>query len=189
MTLRITKEKFKKEIKRTVEDTSGVMIDLCLQCRRCAGGCPVSVEAGSSPSEIIKQLQMGAGEELLGSEFIWLCASCGTCLSRCPMKIDSPALMDALKAMAEEVNARKPEGNIPLMNRILLTTMKYFGRTYDLGAMVLYKLGTSSYLKDMDQVPLILKKRKIALLPPHGADRKMVKKIFAITKANKERKK
>lgn len=189
MTLRITKEKFKKEIKRTVEDASGVAIDPCLQCRRCAAGCPVSGHAGSSPSEIIKQLQMGAGEELLGKEFIWMCVSCGTCFNRCPMKIDSPALMDALKALAEETDARKPAGNMPLMNRILLGTIKLFGRTYDMGAMALYKLGTSSYFKDMDQVPLVLKKRKIALLPPHGADRKMVKRIFNITKASKDRKK
>jgi heterodisulfide reductase subunit C2 len=186
MPLRITKEKFKKEIKRIVEDSSGVTIDLCLQCKRCASGCPVSVHTRSSPSEIIKQLQMGAGEELLQNEFIWLCASCGTCFSRCPMKIDSSALMDALKVLAEKTKAEKPNGNMPLMNRILLGTMKYFGRTYDMGAMILYKIGTSTYMKDTDKVPVILKKGKIALLPPRGADRRTVKRIFAITGANKD---
>ena len=67
---------------------------------------------------------------------------------------------------------------MPLMNRILLGTIKRFGRTYDLGAMALYKAATASYGKDMDKVPTILKKRKIALLPAHGADRKTVKRIF-----------
>lgn len=189
MPLRITKEKTGKEIKNIVEDASGVTIDLCLQCRRCASGCPISAYTRSSPSEIIKQLQMCAGEELLDSEFIWMCASCGTCFSRCPMKIDSSALMDALKVLAEKRKAARPDGNMPLMNKILLGTIKYFGRTYDMGAMILYKIGTSSYLKDTDKIPVILKKGKIAILPPHGADRKKVKRIFSITGENKDRKK
>jgi heterodisulfide reductase subunit C2 len=189
MPLRITKEKTKKELKRIVEDSSGVTIDLCLQCKRCASGCPVSVHAESSPSEIIKHLQMGAGEELLENEFIWMCAGCGTCLSRCPMKIDSSALMDSLKVLAEKMKAEKPKGNMPLMNRILLGTMKYFGRTYDMGAMVLYKIGTSTYMKDTDKVPAILRKGKIALLPPRGADRRTVKRIFAMTGADKDKRK
>jgi hypothetical protein len=44
--------------------------------------------------------------------------------------------------------------------------------------MALYKAGTASYMKDMDKVPMILKKGKIALLPSQGADKKMVKQIF-----------
>ena len=132
----------------------------------------------SSPSEIIKKLQLGAGEELLDSEIIWICASCATCFSRCPMEINMAEVMDALRVMAEARGAAKPEGNMPLMNKLLLGTIKTFGRTYDLGAMALYKAGTASYGKDLDKLPTILKKGKIALLPPHGADRKTVKRIF-----------
>ncbi len=73
---------------------------------------------------------------------------------------------------------QSPQGNAPLMNKLLLGTIKTFGRTYDLGAMALYKAGTSSYGKDLDKLPTILKKGKIALLPPRGADRKTVKRIF-----------
>ena len=45
--------------------------------------------------------------------------------------------------------------------------------------MALYKAGTASYGKDLDKLPTILKKGKIALLPPRGADRKTVKRIFS----------
>jgi len=189
MPLRIKKEKTNRKIKSAVEDISGVTIDICLQCRRCANGCPVSAYTRSSPSEIIKQLQLGAGEELLDNEFIWLCVSCGTCFSRCPMKIDSAALMDALRVLAEESNAAQPEGDMPLMNKILLKTIKYFGRTYDAGAMLLYKAGTASYMKDTANIPVILKKGKIALLPPHGTDRKKVRRIFNTIGEHKDRKK
>lgn len=189
MPLRIKKEQIKRKIKSAVEEISGVTIDICLQCRRCANGCPVSASTQSSPSEIIKLMQMGAGRELLDNEFIWMCASCGTCFSRCPMKIDSAAIMDALRVLAEENNAARPAGNMPLMNKILLKTIQYFGRTYDAGAMLLYKAGTSSYMKDTENIPVILKKRKIALFPSLGADRKKVKKIFKTIGEHKDRKK
>jgi hypothetical protein len=47
-----------------------------------------------------------------------------------------------------------------------------------LGAMLLYKAGTATYLKDAGKFPMILKKGKIALFPPKGADKKQVKRIF-----------
>ncbi len=161
-----------------VKAISGIAIDACLQCKKCTNGCPVAGFTSPSPSEIIKKLQLGAGEELLDSEIIWVCASCATCFSRCPMEINMAEVMDALRVLAEAKGAAKPEGNAPLMNRLLLGTIKRFGRTYDLGAMALYKAGTASYAKDLDKLPTILKKGKIALLPPHGADRKTVKRVF-----------
>lgn len=95
--------------------------------------------------------------------------------------------MDALRVIAEETGAAKPEGNMPLMNKLLLGTIKTFGRTYDLGAMALYKAGTSSYTKDMSKVPMLLKKKKIAILPSGGADRRTVKRIFnQLEKAGKK---
>ena len=178
MPIRINKETINRGIIDQVKEISGIDINTCLQCKKCTNGCPVSGYTSSSPSEIIKKLQMGAGVELLDSEIIWTCVSCATCFSRCPMEINMAEVMDALRVMAEKTGVANPDGNMPLMNKLLLGTIKTFGRTYDLGAMALYKAGTSSYMKDMDKVSLILKKGKIALLPSHGADKKMVKRIF-----------
>jgi heterodisulfide reductase subunit C len=186
MALRIAKRKRPESIKKRIEDLSGVNINVCLQCKRCSNGCPIAMYTDSSPAEIIKLLQLGAGDELLDSTIIWICASCNTCFGRCPMEIDMAAVMDALRILAVEKGAATPEGNMPLMNRMLLQTIKSFGRTYDLGAMILYKVGTSTYLKDTEKFPVLLKKRKIALLPPRGADKKKVKKILQKFDAGKE---
>ena len=161
-----------------VKALSGIDVNACLQCKKCTNGCPVAGFTDSSPSGIIKKLQLGAGEELLESEIIWTCASCATCFSRCPMEINMADVMDALRVMAKARGAATPQGNAPLMNKLLLGTIRRFGRTYDLGAMALYKAGTATYTKDLDKLPMLLKKRKIALLPPRGADRKTVKRIF-----------
>jgi len=186
MPITIKKEGKRESIIDQVQAISGVSIHACLQCKKCTNGCPVAAYTASSPSEIIKRLQLGAGKELLDEEMIWTCASCGACFSRCPMEINMADVMDALRALAAANGSARPAGNMPLMNRILLGTIRTFGRTYDLGAMALYKAGTSTYGKDLDKVPAILKKGKIALLPPKGADKKTVKRIFNhIEKARK----
>ena len=57
--------------------------------------------AQCSPAEIIRQLHLQAGDELLDQEIVWACASCETCTNRCPMGIDGAAIMDALRKIAQ----------------------------------------------------------------------------------------
>jgi heterodisulfide reductase subunit C len=123
-------------------------------------------------------MQLGAGEEILNSDIIWTCSSCETCFARCPMEIDMPAVMDALRILAVQRRAPTSKGDIPLFNRTFLKTVSMFGRTYDLAMIAAYKLRTSTVMQDMNKLPAMLKKRKIAILPPRGADKKTVKRIF-----------
>ena len=43
------------------------------------------------PSQIMRLVHLGAENEVLGSQAIWLCASCEACTTRCPMASTSPA--------------------------------------------------------------------------------------------------
>ncbi len=178
MTIKIKSESKGGSLLERVKADSGVNINLCLQCRKCSNGCPAAEFTGSSPSEIIRKLQLGADREILDDEFIWVCASCETCFARCPMKINMADVVDSLRIKAAAQKAKTPSGNMPLINRLLLGTMKSFGRTYDLGAMMLYKAGTFSYFRDSGKFPMILMKGKIALLPTTHGDRKGIKHIF-----------
>ena len=186
MTIRIKKNQPGKSLLKKVEEMSGVDLCVCYQCKKCSCGCTVSSHVESPPSEIIRRLHLCAGEELLESALIWTCVSCETCFARCPMGIDTVAVMDALRAMAVERKSPAPDGNVPLFNSAFLKTVEIFGRTYDLGLMAAYKIGTSSYFQDTDKLPLMMKKKKLALLPSFGADRKTVKRIFKLTRQNKE---
>jgi len=178
MTIRIKKNQTGKRLLDTVTKMSGVDLSVCYQCKKCSCGCSVSTHAQSPPSEIIRRLQLGAGPELLNNDLIWTCVSCETCYARCPMGIDTVSVMDALRTLAIERKAAIPKGNVPLFNSAFLKTVKIFGRTYDLGLMAIYKLGTSSYTQDSDKLPVIFKKKKIAFLPSWSANRKTVKQIF-----------
>ena len=184
-------KKSSKEIEgliRRVEEISGVDLNLCYQCKKCTSGCPVVKLTKSPPSEIMRRLHLGAGDELLGSDIIWACVSCETCSARCPMGIEVSAVMDALRILALEKKAAKQEGNVPLFNRAFLLTVRLFGRTYDIAMVAAYKIGTLKLMNDTEKFPTMLKKRKIALLPPTGADRKTIRRIFKKAKQNKAEK-
>ena len=178
MTVRIEKTNRSESIIRRVKEISDVDFALCYQCRKCTSGCPVAASAKTPPSEIIRRLHLGAGDEILKSDIIWLCASCETCSTRCPMEINIAAVMDALRSLALEKGISKPKGSMPLFNRAFLKTVRLFGRTYDLGMIAAYKTGTLTFLRDTDKFPAMLKKGKIALLPHLSENRKAVNRIF-----------
>lgn len=185
MAITITKNKSAKSVARQVAEISGVDLSVCYQCKRCTSGCPVSAMAQCPPSEVMRRLHLGAGEELLDTDIIWMCVSCETCSARCPMGIDVAAVMDALRKLARQRGAARVEGNVPLFNRAFLKTVELFGRSYDLAMIAAYKLGSGKLMADTGKFPTMLKKRKIALLPPTGADRKTVRRIFKNVKQNK----
>jgi heterodisulfide reductase subunit C len=185
MTITISKNKADQSIAQHVREITGVDLNLCYQCRKCTSGCPVSGMAKCPPSEMMRRLHLDLGDELLDSDILWMCVSCETCSARCPMGIDVAAVMDALRKIALERGAARSEGNVPLFNKAFLKTVEVFGRTYDIAMIAAYKLGSRKLMADTEKFPTMLAKRKIALLPPTGADRKMVRRIFKKTKENK----
>lgn len=186
MAITIAKNKDAERLIRRIEQMTGTDLKVCYQCKRCTSGCPVSKLAGTPPSEIMRRLHLGAGDELLDSEMIWMCVSCETCSARCPMGIDVAAVMDALRKLAREKNAPVPKGNVPLFNRAFLETVKAFGRTYDIAMIAAYKIGTLKLMSDTEKFPSMLRRKKIALLPSWSGDRKTVRRIFKKAKERKE---
>ena len=183
----VTVKKGKAEgIINAAQKASGVDLGVCLQCKKCTSGCPVAKLVKSPPSEIMRRLHLGAGDELLESDILWMCVSCETCSARCPMGIDVSAVMDALRHLALKKGVPKQEGNVPLFNRAFLKTVQMFGRTYDIAMIAAYKIGSRKLMADTEKFPSMLKKRKIALLPSLSGDRKTTKRIFKKAKEKKE---
>ena len=178
MTMRIAKRNASGSLLHAVEETAGVSLRACYQCKKCSIGCPVAAQTQSPPAEIIRRLQFGAGDELLQTELIWSCLCCETCYARCPNQINFPAVIDALKTIAVAKNVARPRGNAPLFNRLFLQMVKLRGRSYDLLAIALYKLGTANLRQDTEKFPTMLRKGKMAVLPPCGVDTGTVKRIF-----------
>ena len=165
-----------------VEEVSGIRISECLQCKKCSNGCPVAPLTQIGPAGTIRRLQCGMGDELLENELIWMCVSCETCYARCPMKIDMAAIMDALRILAVRQKNSAAKENVHIFNKSFLNTVRLFGRTFDLGMMAAYKVRTSTYMQDTEKFPMMLRKRKIALLPSFRGSKKYIKRIFKACK-------
>jgi len=185
MTITISKSKSSKSIARQVREISGVDLSVCYQCKRCTSGCPVASMAACPPSELMRRLHLDMGDELLKTDIVWMCVSCETCSARCPMGIDVAAVVDALRKVSIQRGADKSEGNVSRFNRAFLKTVEVFGRSYDIAMITAYKLGTGKLMADTEKFPTMLRKGKIALLPPRGADRKVVRRIFKKTQENR----
>ena len=178
MAIRIKNEKASDSLLSRVEEISGAELNACFQCRKCTSGCPVSGMVDSQPSQVLRMLHLGVGNELLETDLIWTCASCETCSARCPMGVDVAAVMDALRRLAVEEGAESASGTVRAFNRAFLKSVKSRGRIYDLAMITWYKLKTFTFMQDTDKFPKMLRKRKIALLPPSGADKATVKRVF-----------
>lgn len=188
MTIKINNENVVETLADRVKELSGVDVSVCFQCKKCTSGCPVGKLVESPPSEIIKRLHLGAGDELLENDIVWMCASCETCYARCPMGIDISAVMDALRNLSLEKKRMKSVGNAPFFNRAFLETVRLFGRTYDLGMIAVFKIRTFNFFNDTEKFPMMLKKGKISLTPHLGGDKKTIKQIFKSVLHGKDKK-
>jgi heterodisulfide reductase subunit C len=94
------------------------------------------------------------------------------------MKIDMAAVMDALRILTVRKKDSAFKENVHIFNKSFLNTVRLFGRTFDLGMIAAYKVRTSSYMQDTEKFPMMLIKRKIALLPSFKSSKKYIHRIF-----------
>ncbi len=79
----------------------GETLKHCYQCGTCVSSCPVAKLTSSfNPRELIKLALMGAEEEIISGESIWLCCSCYNCQERCPQKVEIADVFYALRNIA-----------------------------------------------------------------------------------------
>jgi len=73
----------------------------CFSCGACTAACPVSeIEAGFSPSLIIRQILYGLREQLLSSPALWYCARCARCSFQCPQDVRFLDIIQGLRQIA-----------------------------------------------------------------------------------------
>ena len=161
-----------------VDAASAANLAACLQCAKCTSGCPVAARADIRPHELVRLVQLGQLDEVLGSRLIWQCTSCQTCTTRCPQKVDIAAMNDALRRLSR-TRAKVCAGTtVPTFNDIFLRTIRRLGRMYEMGLMASFKLRTLRLMEDVGKLPMMLKKRKLALLPPLVRGRAERKRLF-----------
>jgi len=168
-----------------VKSISGLDVNLCFQCAKCASGCPVSYAMDYTPTQLIHAIQLGLTDLVLNSKTIWLCASCQTCTTRCPQDVDLAGVMDAVRIIAQrkKIKAKIPE--IPTFYRSSLRNIGFFGRMYELGLIAMLKLFTRSFTKDIGLGLKMLRKGKLKIFPSfRGA--LVARRIFSQVKSREK---
>src|SRR5512147_2153418 len=77
------------------------ILDLCLTCGTCAGGCPVTGVDGLDMRKAVRMVLLGLDQELVDSRFPWICTLCGRCEHACPMNIDLMKMMRSARTLRE----------------------------------------------------------------------------------------
>jgi heterodisulfide reductase subunit C len=163
---------------REIVAASQAGLPTCFQCQKCTSGCPVAGFTDVRPHEMVRLVQFGGRDEALGSRMLWECTSCQTCVTRCPHSVDIPAMMDALRRLARAEKKVAAATKVPVFNDIFLRAIKKRGRTYEAGLLASFKLRTLRLFEDMGKLPMMLWKRKLALLPPSVAGAAERKRLF-----------
>jgi len=157
---------------------SGVNINLCWQCKTCAGGCPFSEAMDYWPNQIIRLVQLGMKEQAMKASSIWICVGCHTCSMECPQAIDMSSVMDAVRQVAVAEGIQTGEPQIYDFHKEVINSIQRYGRTHKLEIMIRYKLSRLDFFSDMDIGLKMLSKRKLDLMPSKVKQLSEVKKLF-----------
>jgi heterodisulfide reductase subunit C len=173
------KKKDSDFMRRVAEEVPEV--NRCYQCLTCTLGCPLAFAMDLKPHEILKYVQLGDKEKVLGASTCWMCASCETCATRCPNEIPIVKLMDLLRQESVKEGKVKEQG--PKINDAFLAEIKYLGRVHELALIIDLKRRTGGLFKiNPDEIRLgagMFRHGKLKLLPKKIKDTKAIKKIFA----------
>ena len=167
---------------------SGVNVSLCYQCLTCTLGCPMARYMDYHPDEIVRMVQLGLRDAVLGCSTIWICASCEACVTRCPNEVNIPHLMDVLHQMALREGVKPKEPHVKKFHDAFMDPVKRFGRQHE-GLM-----SAEHFMRSRDFSVKTLRvagalgigmmmKRKIKLMPPKAGEGKAgVRRLFEKTK-------
>ena len=150
----------------------------CYQCGKCSAGCPVRDFTETPPNRVVRYVQLGLFEKALTSPAIWLCAGCQTCTSRCPQEFDLAKFMDACREIAITSGTVSADKKTEEFHKAFLKQIENFGRAYEIGLLIDYKLKSKDFFQDVDLAPSTFSKGKLGLLPHMVKNKKQIKKIF-----------
>ena len=73
---------------------------LCMQCGKCAGGCPSGRRTSWRIRKIFEETSLGLKEKVFSDESLWNCTTCYTCQERCPRGIRTTDIVRAIRNLA-----------------------------------------------------------------------------------------
>jgi heterodisulfide reductase subunit C len=172
--------------KDVVQQRSGEDIHGCFYCQKCTIGCPTAYMMDFKPAQLLRLIQLGQKDGVLGSSAIWMCVACETCGARCPNQIRLAPVFDVLRQMALE-EKHKPNPSVFALHQSFLDGIRLFGRVFELGVIIEQKarlfflkppLVFKGLISDLLMGVGLIIKGKISLLPERTKNLGDVKKLY-----------
>lgn len=151
----------------------------CYQCGKCTAGCPAAFAMDYKPNQIIRLLQLGCRDKVLGSRAIWVCSGCFTCTTRCPCNIDLAQVMDNLRVAARQEGKTEQGRRTVLFNDLFLQSVRRNGRVFETGLAAAFNLKLRKPLYDAELARFMLKRGKLRFTPVRIRKTQEVARLFA----------
>jgi len=185
MQLQISHAQLSSDWKREVERRLGRKVADCYQCGKCTAGCPANFEMFQPVHSMMRLAQLGRKDDALRSRSQWVCVACEACSTRCPKDVDPARLMTVLREMAQEegcVNAN--ESDIYDFHMSFLSSVRRFGRVYEMGLVAAYKLKSPIKRGPQDLLTALKMARrgKPGLLPHRIQNVAAIRRIYEKTR-------
>ncbi|MDY6834037.1 MAG: 4Fe-4S dicluster domain-containing protein [Chloroflexota bacterium] len=181
-----------REFLLEVQQQSQQNILRCYQCGKCSAGCPLAYAMDLSPRRVMRAVQLGLADYVLGCTSIWICVSCETCSVRCPREIDIARVMESLRMISIDKGFSPAEKEVETFHRVFLDVIEKRGRAFETELVASYSMGGLGTLKtsiaNISLLPGMISKGKMALAPPNASGVDEVKKIFAKVREIEQRK-
>ncbi|HSR32880.1 MAG TPA: 4Fe-4S dicluster domain-containing protein [Anaerolineae bacterium] len=162
-----------------VSEQSHQKVRRCYYCLRCSAGCPAAEFMEYTPAQLLRLVQLGQKEAVLGSSAIWLCIGCETCGTRCPNEIHAGAVIDALRRIALAEGVTPAERSVYKLHVAFLDSIRWWGRLHELSMLLQHKLTSGdNLLNNLDMGLDMFLKGKIHPLPKRIKGREEVQKLF-----------
>jgi len=161
-----------------IREATGINAATCYQCGKCSAGCPMASESDLRPHNVMRLVMQDRRSDALGDQSIWLCLTCETCTARCPNACDPARVIDAVREISIEAGAADMPRTIAAFHRAFLQQIRTNGRLHEMGMVVEYKLRSGDLVKDANNVPAMVARGKLSLLPDRIDGIAELKRIF-----------
>jgi heterodisulfide reductase subunit C len=94
------------------------------------------------------------------------------------MDIDIAAVMDTLRMMAVERGVAIPNRRSFAFGRAFLNSVSRYGRVWELGTVINYKLRSGDLLSDIDKAVSMVAKGKLSPMPNRSGSVREVREVF-----------
>jgi len=135
-------------------------------------------ESDLRPHNVMRLVVQDRREAALADQSIWLCLTCETCSARCPNACDPARVIDAVREMSVEAGVADMPRTIAAFHRAFLQQIRTNGRLHEMGMVIEYKLRSGDLMSDVINVPAMLARGKLSMLPDRVQGIAELKRIF-----------